>query len=168
MAPATAVPAVEAGARVHVRVADLTADFAVIRRIRFAVFVDEQRVPADLEMDDRDGACIHVLAFTGDEAVATGRIDIEHAGKIGRVAVLAEYRGSGIGTTLMAALHLLATERGLAEVWCNAQLSATRFYTRLGYRVASEPFDEAGIQHVRMTRPLAAHPTAAGAANGGV
>lgn len=135
-----------------IRVADFASDFAAIRRIRFAVFVDEQQVPAELEMDERDAACIHLLALVGDQAIATGRIDIDYAGKIGRVAVLAPYRRSGVGAALMAALHGVAEDRALPEVWCNAQLTAVPFYTRLGYQVTSEPFDEAGIAHVRMAR----------------
>ena len=138
-----------------VRVADFAADYAAIRRVRFTVFVDEQRVPAELELDERDGACLHLLAFAGNEAIATGRIDIEHGGKIGRVAVLAAHRGSGVGTALMEGLHDLARDHDLPEVWCNAQVSAVPFYARLGYRIVSAPFDEAGIEHVRMTRVLA-------------
>ena len=138
------------------RVADFTGDYAAIRRIRFAVFVDEQRVPVELELDERDRDCVHLLAFAGDEAVATGRIDLAHGGKIGRVAVLAAHRGSGVGTALMEGLHGIARDHDLPEVWCNAQITAVPFYARLGYRIVSEPFDEAGIEHVRMTRVLAA------------
>ncbi len=136
------------------RVADYDADYAAIRGIRFAVFVDEQRVPPELEMDDRDAVCVHLLAYDGATAVATGRIDIGYDGKIGRVAVLPSHRRAGTGTQLMAEIHSLARHHGLAAVWCNAQLVAAPFYERLGYRIASEPFDEAGIAHVRMTLDL--------------
>ena len=136
------------------RVADYGTDYAAIRRIRFAVFVDEQRVPPELEMDDRDPDCIHLLGYDGTTAVATGRIDLDYDGKIGRVAVLPSYRRNGTGTQLMAELHTLARSHGLARVWCNAQIVAAPFYERLGYAIASEPFDEAGIAHVRMTLEL--------------
>jgi predicted GNAT family N-acyltransferase len=56
----------------------------------------------------------------------------------------------------MDALHAAARTHGLARVWCNAQISATPFYTKLGYRIVSERFDEAGIEHVRMERDLEA------------
>ncbi len=138
------------------RVADYAADYAAIRRIRFAVFVNEQRVPPELEMDDRVSVCIHLLGFDGATAVATGRIDLAYEGKIGRVAVLPSHRRGGAGTELMAELHTLAQRHGLASVWCNAQIVAAPFYERLGYRIASEPFDEAGIAHVRMTLELGA------------
>jgi predicted GNAT family N-acyltransferase len=139
----------------HVRLADYVADQAAIRRIRFAVFVDEQHVPADLEMDDRDRHCVHVIAHDdAGRAVGTGRIDVEAGGKIGRVAVLGDARGTGVGTALMQELHAIAKRASLASVWCNAQQSAAAFYTRLGYRVTSEPFFEAGIEHVRMCSEL--------------
>jgi predicted GNAT family N-acyltransferase len=136
------------------RVADYKTDYAAIRSIRFAVFVDEQRVPPELEMDDRDPVCSHLLGYDGATAVATGRIDLGYDGKIGRVAVLPAHRRGGTGTALMAELHGLARRHGLASVWCNAQIVAAPFYERLGYRIASEPFDEAGIPHVRMTLHL--------------
>jgi predicted GNAT family N-acyltransferase len=136
------------------RVADYDADYAAIRDIRFAVFVDEQGVPPELEMDDRDAMCVHLLGYDGATAVATGRIDVGYHGKIGRVAVLPTHRRAGTGTQLMAEIHALARRHGLPSVWCNAQIVAATFYERLGYRIASEPFDEAGIAHVRMTLDL--------------
>ena len=157
----------------HVRTADFDADHADIRRIRFAVFVDEQRVPEDLEIDDRDRHCTHVLAFGDDDAaIGTGRIDRD--GKIGRVAVIAPHRGHGVGAALMdpsssavAApgrqgvgealmdrLHDIARRWRLDKVWCHAQIGALPFYERLGYRGGGEHFYEAGIEHVRMERDL--------------
>jgi predicted GNAT family N-acyltransferase len=136
---------------VRVRLADYDADREQICRIRFTVFVYEQQVPEELEMDDDDPHCIHVLAFSDAEPVGTGRIDLTNDGKIGRVAVLATQRGLGTGNAIMAALHAIAINHQLTEVWCNAQVSAQPFYEKLGYRVTSTlPFDEAGIPHVRM------------------
>ncbi|MBN1240234.1 MAG: GNAT family N-acetyltransferase [Gammaproteobacteria bacterium] len=144
------------GATPDVRIADFGADNAAIRRIRFAVFVDEQKVPEEIEIDERDPFCVHVLAYLNGEAVGTGRVDVarEHgaAGKIGRVAVLAEARRHGVGAAIMRALHRIAAERGLSSVWCHAQVAAVPFYERLGYRSVGERFDEAGIEHVRMER----------------
>ena len=134
-----------------VRIADFDADLADIRTIRFTVFVDEQQVPAEMEIDDNDAHCIHLLAADNDEPVGTGRIDLEESGKVGRVAVLAPRRGQGVGTALMSLAHCVARENALETVWCNAQVSAVPFYEHLGYRITSaEPFDEAGIPHVRM------------------
>jgi predicted GNAT family N-acyltransferase len=139
----------------RVREAELATDYDALRAIRFAVFVDEQHVPPELEMDERDAACRHfVVLDEAGAALATGRIDLDKAGKIGRVAVLAHARGRGIGTRLMGALHDAARAHGLASVWCNAQISAAPFYTKLGYRVVGDSFEEAGIEHVRMEREL--------------
>jgi predicted GNAT family N-acyltransferase len=138
----------------QIRNADYDIDYTAIRAIRFSVFVDEQRVPADEELDDRDNACLHVLAFDAGTAVGTGRMDLEAGGKIGRIAVMASYRGRGVGTALMEYLHALAKQHGLAGVWCNAQSSAAPFYAGLGYRIVSGPFFEADIEHVRMELTL--------------
>lgn len=142
-----------------VAIADFDADHDAIRRIRFAVFVDEQRVPEEVELDDRDPVCVHVLAYSNGRAVGTGRIDLrpQHggAGKVGRVAVLREARGRGVGNAIMHALHRIAKERGVERVWCHAQVSAVPFYERLGYRTVGERFFEAGIEHVRMRRERA-------------
>jgi predicted GNAT family N-acyltransferase len=125
-----------------------------IRKIRFAVFVDEQHVPPEIEMDARDPHCIHLLAHAGETVVATARIDIEKNGKVGRLAVLAGYRRQGIGRALMERCHDIAKQHGLPGVWCNAQVYAVPFYESLGYRAEGDVFDEAGIEHIRMRRPL--------------
>jgi len=139
----------------NIVVADFERDYAAIRGVRFAVFVDEQQIPRELEMDDRDVACVHWLAL--DEsggAVGTVRLDLDAGGKVGRLAVLARARGAGVGRALMQRLHEHARAQRLARVWCHAQSSAAPFYTRLGYRITSEPFEEAGIEHVGMERAL--------------
>jgi predicted GNAT family N-acyltransferase len=137
-----------------VRVADYGIDEPEIRALRFEVFVDEQDVPAEIEMDDRDPHCIHLLAFDNDKPVGTARIDLEQAGKVGRLAVLARWRRQGIGQRLMERCHEIAMAHGLESVWCNAQVGALPFYESLGYRVSGERFVEAGIDHRRMTRIL--------------
>jgi predicted GNAT family N-acyltransferase len=141
----------------NITVADFERDYAAIRGIRFAVFVDEQQIPRDLEMDDRDVACTHWLATDeSGEPIGTVRLDIEAGGKVGRLAVLARARGRGVGRALMERVHELARARGLARVWCHAQQTAAPFYARLRYRTTSEPFDEAGIEHVKMECDLSA------------
>lgn len=138
----------------HVRDADFTADFASIRLVREAVFIDEQRVPRELEFDERDALCRHVLAFDGDLAIGTGRLDLGYGGKVGRVAVVATHRRSGVGAAVMQRLHTLAREQRQAHLWCNAQLTAVPFYERLGYVGSGPTFFEAGIEHVRMEYTL--------------
>ncbi len=138
-----------------VRIADFATDHTEIYGIRFAVFVDEQSVPEDIEVDDRDPHCIHLLACDDGEAIGTGRIDLAKSGKVGRVAVVASRRGQGVGTALMEYAHGVAKDNALDKVWCNAQVSALPFYESLGYRITGEPFYEANIEHVRMERSLA-------------
>lgn len=137
-----------------VREARYDDDQPSIRAIRFEVFVDEQNVPPEIEMDDRDAHCTHLLAFDGREPVATARIDLEQAGKIGRLAVRADWRRQGVGRALMERCHEIAAHHGLEAVWCNAQVIAVPFYESLGYRVEGAIFVEAGIDHRRMSKRL--------------
>jgi predicted GNAT family N-acyltransferase len=137
-----------------IRIADFQADFDAIHFVRETVFWLEQRIPRELEFDDRDAVCIHLLAFDAEAPIGTARLDLGQGGKVGRVAVLAARRRSGVGTALMEHAHAIARERGLRSVWCNAQISAQAFYERLGYELTGAPFDEAGIEHVRMQRRL--------------
>lgn len=139
---------------IRIRLADFNADRDAIRELRFDVFVEEQGVPRELELDARDARCVHVLAFFEESAVGTARIDFEHGARVGRLAVARPMRGRGIGSALMRRLHELARERGFASVWCHAQTGAEPFYAQLGYHAAGERFVEAGIEHVRMEKPL--------------
>jgi len=135
---------------VIVRDADFTADFASIRLVREAVFIDEQHVPRKLEFDERDALCRHVLAFDGTAPVGTGRLDLDYGGKVGRVAVLATHRRSGVGALVMQRLHEIARAQRQPRLWCHAQLTAVPFYERLGYVSSGPVFIEADIDHVRM------------------
>lgn len=120
-----------------------------LRRVRENVFVHEQAVPLALEWDELDPHCHHVLAR--DDAgrpVGTGRLTPEH--KIGRMAVLAEWRGRGVGDALLRALLDQARALGWRKVSLNAQASAIGFYVRHGFLACGEPFVEAGIDHQAM------------------
>ncbi len=139
----------------NIIVADFERDYAAIRGVRFAVFVDEQQIPRELEMDDRDIVCVHWLALDeSGRAIGTVRLDLDAAAKVGRLAVLERERGRGLGRALMERVHEHARTQGAGSVWCHAQSSAAPFYARLGYRITSDPFEEAGIEHVRMERAL--------------
>ena len=127
---------------------------SALKDVRVAVFVQEQNVPVDIEMDDRDDQCVHVLAQHNNLPVGTGRIDLQYDGKIGRVAVLKAYRGQGIGVALMSALEAIARQAGLTHVWINAQISALSFYQKQGYVASGDTFLEADIVHCRMTKSL--------------
>lgn len=129
--------------------ASWTADRAAIESVRRAVFVVEQGVPEHEEWDTADAVSHHVLALTPKrDAVGTGRL--EPTGKIGRVAVLPEYRGTGVGSGIVSHLVSLASRLGLTQVHLNSQETAVGFYERLGFRVDGPVFQEVGIPHRRM------------------
>jgi len=139
----------------QIRTVDFNDEYAALRAIRFAVFVDEQSVPEEIELDERDPVCIHVLAIgDSDMPLGTARIDFEQGAKVGRLAVLADHRRAGVGTALMLALHGIASKQGHDCVWCHAQATAVPFYENLGYEAEGDPFLEAGIRHVRMVKTL--------------
>ena len=122
------------------------------QRIRFIVFVDEQHVPAELEMDENDAVSIHALAYVGkgasNHAVGTGRLLPD--GHIGRMAVLREWRGRGVGRELLRALMQRARQRGDKEVVLSSQVHAMGFYASEGFVPEGPVYLEAGIDHQDM------------------
>jgi predicted GNAT family N-acyltransferase len=118
-------------------------------RIRFRVFVLEQGVPSEIELDEQDPLCVHALAFDdGGAAVGTGRLLPD--GHIGRMAVLEERRGHGVGSALLARLIDAARKRGDREILLSAQVHAVDFYRRHGFETVGEVYEEAGIPHRAM------------------
>jgi YbgC/YbaW family acyl-CoA thioester hydrolase len=128
------------------------------QRIRTEVFVGEQRIPADLEWDEADATAVHAVAYNRlGQAVGTGRLVQQAPGvaRIGRMAVHRAIRGAGVGQGLLDALLQAAIHRGDREAMLHAQRSAEAFYAGLGFAPRGEPFEEAGIAHIEMTRRLA-------------
>ncbi len=135
---------------ISVRVADWQKDNADLRRIREKVFIAEQAVPPELEWDNEDAQAVHFLAYESDYAIGTARLLPD--GQIGRVSVLKDWRGLNVGDALLAAVIAEAERRGLHEQRLSAQVQATPFYERHGFRVLSEEYLDAGIPHVDMLR----------------
>ena len=138
----------------RVEPADYTVDFKDLRSVREPVFVQEQNVPLELEWDELDPKCTHVIAR--DDAhrpIGTGRLTPEH--KIGRMAVLKEWRGRGVGEALLRALLEQARDQGLPEVVLHAQVDAIGFYEKFGFQPEGARFVEAGIEHQTMRLALA-------------
>lgn len=126
---------------------------AEARPIRELVFVREQGVPLELEMDDQDAHCDHALACAADgSAVGTGRLLPD--GHIGRMAVLKPWRGRGVGALLLLALIEQARVRQHRRICLNSQVYATGFYRRCGFEVSGPEFMDAGIPHLPMQRDL--------------
>jgi predicted GNAT family N-acyltransferase len=123
-----------------------------ICKIRFEVFVDEQNVPEELEIDGLDDEAKHVLIYNNDEPIGTGRILSD--GHIGRVAVLKKYRGLGIGKSVMQELIKWALENNLKKLWLSSQWHAHSFYLDLDFVCEGEIYEEAGIDHIKMFRML--------------
>jgi predicted GNAT family N-acyltransferase len=121
------------------------------KAIRTEVFVEEQGVPAELEMDSMDALCLHAVAYDADGTpVGTGRLLPD--GHIGRMAVRKSARGSGVGGELLQALMVQAKARGDLLVALSAQTHAAPFYQRHGFAIEGEEFYEAGIAHINMQR----------------
>ncbi|WP_039787903.1 GNAT family N-acetyltransferase [Herbaspirillum huttiense] len=121
--------------------------------IRFEVFVDEQKVPAEIELDEMDPHCVHAVAYDdAGQPLATGRLLPD--GHIGRMAVRKAGRGKGVGGAVLQALMQAARQRGDAEVILNAQVHAEGFYQRHGFAREGEQFMEAGIPHITMRARL--------------
>lgn len=137
-----------------VRSADWVADGTSLRAIRTDVFIHEQKVPAELEWDAEDARAWHVLAVTADGTpVGTGRLLPD--GRIGRMAVLKQWRGRGAGAALLTELLRIAQGAGLRTLVLNAQTRAMGFYAGFGFLPEGEIFLEAGIPHqaMRWLRP---------------
>lgn len=133
-----------------------TNDLETCLRLRRIVFINEQNVPEDEEVDEYDKTATHLLAFDGDTPVGTARIVLQaEVGKIGRVCVLQTHRGTGLGADLINAC--LAELRELPELTTarlGAQTYALGFYQRLGFTAYGDEYIDAGIAHFDMERPL--------------
>ena len=153
-----ALTAFEAGeAMVEVRIGGWDALGAQAHALRKTVFVDEQKIPAELEWDSADGQALHALALNRfGQPLATGRLlDLgAGVGKIGRMAVVRDVRGGGVGRAVLDALVGAARARGMAQALLHAQMSAAGFYLRAGFQARGPVFEEAGIPHQEMVLAL--------------
>ncbi|CAM3491460.1 GNAT family N-acetyltransferase [Paenibacillus lupini] len=135
-----------------------TEDLKAAFDIRVKVFVEEQGVPLEEELDEfdtLDGRCEHVLVHYNEQPVGTGRLRIhEGLGKLERICILEPYRKFGLGKTIIKALEDIALETGVSNVKLHGQTQAEGFYLKLGYQTSSEVFMEDGIPHILMTKSL--------------
>jgi predicted GNAT family N-acyltransferase len=129
-------------------------------RVRLEVFVAEQRVPLEDEIDEHDGSddptAVHAIVREGDVPVAAGRAYLQEPGvvRIGRMAVTKSARGRGVGRDILEALMHDARRRGVRRAVLAAQVHARTFYEKAGFAIAGEEFVEAGIAHIEMARDL--------------
>ena len=119
--------------------------------IRMRVFVSEQGVPRDIELDDDDQHAIHFLATSSGRAVGTARLVMRgKKAKVGRMAVLKKYRRKGIGAAVLTRVIAAAKHRGARIIFLHAQMTVIEFYEKMGFRCVGPVFDEAGIAHRQM------------------
>ncbi|PIE09640.1 MAG: drug:proton antiporter [Rhodobacterales bacterium] len=134
----------------------VTDDIATCQALRRAVFMDEQGVSEADEFDGLDDRATHLLALVDGRPVGTARLFVDgETGKIGRVCVLAEARGTGLGAALIkASLDHFRTLPGVHRATLGAQTHALSFYEKLGFAAHGPEFDDAGIPHRQMSRDL--------------
>jgi predicted GNAT family N-acyltransferase len=138
-----------------VRQAREDAEVAAAQELRVRVFCDEQGVSRSEELDEFEDSATHVVALDETGVVATCRLrEVEDGVKLERMAVERRLRGLGAGARLLEGAEALARERGAERVILHAQTRAQGFYGGQGYEPEGERFDEAGIEHVRMTKSL--------------
>ncbi len=124
-------------------------------QVRHVVFVEEQQVPAELEIDDYEKHAYHFVAYDNSKPTAAGRFRvINQIAKAERICVLSSYRKTGLGQLLMKSIEKHARELDLKEIKLNAQRTAVGFYEKLGYKTVSGEFIDAGIPHVTMIKTL--------------
>ena len=119
--------------------------------IRVRVFVREQKVPEEIELDRDDERAAHFLAFSGENAVGTARVVMRgKSAKIGRMAVLKSYRRRGVGKKLLKCAVAVARKQNAQNIYLHAQVPVIAFYETMSFRCAGPVFDEAGIPHRKM------------------
>ena len=124
--------------------------------IRHKVFIEEQGVPEDLELDELDQLAMHALAFQDSKCVGTGRLVSigGQNGQIGRMAVLPRFRNQGFGRNILRKLMAHAQSDGMVSLILHSQVSAIPFYEKQGFQIHGNVYDEAGIPHRNMIHLL--------------
>lgn len=124
-------------------------------KIRKKVFVEEQNVPPEEEIDDLESEATHFVLYINEEPAGAGRFrTVDGYGKVERICVLSEYRGTGAGKAIMEKIESYAKNEGFKRLKLNAQTHAIPFYSKLGYEIVSEEFLDAGIPHKTMIKEI--------------
>ncbi|MCT2535681.1 GNAT family N-acetyltransferase [Aquibacillus koreensis] len=123
--------------------------------VRREVFVEEQNVPPEIEIDELENEAIHFVGYDKEKAIAAGRLRlVDDYGKLERVCVLKPYRGLSFGKQIISEMERVIKEKGYPKAKLNAQTHAEAFYLSLGYKTISDEFMDAGIPHVTMIKLL--------------
>jgi predicted GNAT family N-acyltransferase len=140
----------------NVKVVTNDNEFADALKVRRLVFIDEQQVPEEEEIDQYEPECTHVVMYDDNQQpIAAGRLrNVDGIGKMERICVLSSHRNLGLGKHVMDHLEKLAKEKGFKKLKLNAQTHAEGFYDKLGYQTISDVFMDAGIPHVTMVKEV--------------
>jgi len=123
--------------------------------VRRIVFIGEQDVPEEEEIDEYEDDAVHFVLYDGEKPAGAGRFRIlEGIGKVERICVLKSNRKSGAGVAIMKKIEDYAKEQGVSVLKLNAQTHAIPFYSKLGYETVSEEFLDAGIPHKTMKKSI--------------
>jgi predicted GNAT family N-acyltransferase len=130
-------------------------EFQDALKVRREVFIEEQQVPEEEEIDQYEDICTHVVVYDHEQPVAAGRLrNFDGIGKMERICVLSSHRNHGLGKVVMDKLEQLAKEKGFYKLKLNAQTHAEGFYLKIGYETVSDIFMDAGIPHVTMIKTV--------------
>lgn len=123
--------------------------------VRTIVFVNEQKVSIEEEIDAYDDEAIHFIGYKDNKPIAASRLRwLDDYGKLERICIIKDYRGKSYGTQIIKAMETEVINKGYTQTKLNAQTRAVQFYERLGYKIVSGEFLDAGIPHVTMTKQL--------------
>lgn len=138
-----------------IKIAETKEELEQAYHVRMVVFVEEQQVPPEEELDEYDATAIHFIGYELDEVIATSRLRfVDSYGKLERICVLKSQRGKSHGTQLIKAMETVIARKGYTKAKLNAQTHAINFYQRLGYETISGEFLDAGIPHVTMVKDV--------------
>lgn len=139
----------------EVRIVKTEQELADAFEVRRKVFVGEQNVPEEEEIDQHESEAVHFVLYSEGTAAGAGRFRIlDGIGKVERICVLKESRNSGAGVAVMNKIEDYAKSQGISSLKLNAQTHAIPFYSRLGYETVSEEFLDAGIPHKTMKKTI--------------
>jgi len=139
----------------NVKIVESEEELQQAYHIRMVVFVEEQNVPPEEEIDDLEGSSIHFIGYDNEKPVAASRLRfVEEYGKLERICVSKEARGKSFGKEIIQAMEKVVQEKGFKKAKLHAQTHAEGFYQKLGYHTVSGEFMDAGIPHVTMIKDL--------------
>lgn len=143
----------------HVKIVSGDREYEDALSVRREVFIEEQHVPEEIEIDEYEDTATHFVAYDDGKPVGAGRCRrVEDSGKVERICVLRSHRKRRVGQAIMEKIEQFAADEGLHELRLHSQSNAKNFYLRLGYEPCSDEFLEAGIPHVAMRKPLLVFP----------